>query len=92
MVNNWRIILSGDNYDAPEIRRFHLQGEATWEKDSKNRITTTSIVGTEEDGKVIVTRSGSRYYLGEPEHTGICTLEEMIAVYPWGLYPLVPLK
>jgi hypothetical protein len=84
VVENWRIILSGDDYDAPEIRRFHLQGEASWE-DGEKKLTSSSIVGSEKDGNqdVIITRSGTRYYLGKPEHNGIRSLEEMRQIYPW---------
>ena len=68
-VDQWRIILSGDAYDAPEIRRFHLQGVATWIKGEENKLTSSPIVGVEElNGKeVVLTRSGSRYQLGKPE-------------------------
>lgn len=66
IVDNWRIILSGDEYTAPERRRFHLQGIALWKDDGLDRITTSPIVGSEDNGQVMVTRSGSRYKLGQP--------------------------
>lgn len=75
VVKNWHIVVSGDEYTAPEITRFHLQGEATWIQGPENRITTSPIVRSE--GFTVVTRSGSRYELGQPESWTTKTLAEM---------------
>jgi len=80
VVENWRIIVSGDCYNAPEVRRFHLQGEATWIEGDENKLTSSPIVG-ELDGAV-VTRSGSVYHLGKREFEGVCSLKEMIERFP----------
>lgn len=82
-VTNWRIIVSGDEYSAPEITRFHLQGEATWVPDYEpNKLTTSPIVGSEKDGRVLVTRSGSRYELGKPESSAVRSFKEMREAFP----------
>ena len=87
LVNFWRIILSGNDYTAPELRRFRLQGIADWLPDGENYLTTTPIVGFEEDGNVLITRSGSRYRLGEPQNKDQQTFPELIDLY-WH----IPLK
>lgn len=81
-ITRWRIIVSGDAYTAPECTRFHLQGEACWVLDENNKLTSSPIVRAEEDGRVLVTRSGSRYELDEPEHSGIRSFAEMCAAFP----------
>lgn len=80
VVNKWRIIISGDKYNAPEIRRFHLQGEATWVDPPVNKITSSPIIS--QVGNMIVTRSGSRYYLAEPENPGQANLADLVFEYP----------
>ena len=83
LLTNWRIVVSGDRYCAPEIRRFHLQGEATWVgKSEPDRLTSSPIVRAEEEGWVLVTRSGTRYDLGVSECSDTPSFEEMIAAYP----------
>lgn len=81
-LNNWRIIMSGDHYTAPELVAFHLQGELDGVPEGgPDRLTTSAI--SAQEGNVIITRSGSRYELGEPEHSGIRTLAEMVTENPW---------
>jgi hypothetical protein len=86
IINSWRIIISGNDYTAPELRRFRLQGFAGWLPDGENHLTTSPIVGSEEDGNVLITRSGNRYRLGEPE-VGQKTFNELVNEY-W----YIPLK
>lgn len=63
IVNDYRIVVSGSDYTAPELRRFHLQGIASWlPPGSPNKITSSPIVSIENG--VVTTRSGSRYVLG----------------------------
>lgn len=66
VVNDYRIVLSGSEYTAPECRRFHLQGECTWMQplagSDPQRMTSSPIVSVE--GDVVTTRSGSTYILG----------------------------
>lgn len=82
-VTKWRIIVSGDEYTAPECTRFHLQGEAVWMESWEPKcLTTSAIVGSEKDGRVLVTRSGSRYELMRPEHSGVRSFEEMRKAFP----------
>jgi hypothetical protein len=81
-VKNWRIIVSGGAYTPPECTAFHLQAElADIPEGEPNKLTTSAI--SAQEGNVIITRSGSRYELGEPEHNGIRTLAEMVVKYPW---------
>lgn len=66
LVNDYRIVVSGDEYTAPEIRRFHLQGECTWMPEGENgplKMTSSPIVSVE--GDIVTTRSGSTYKLGQ---------------------------
>jgi len=82
-VTKWRIIVSGDAYTPPECTRFHLQGIAMWAAlGEPDHITTSAIVGTEDNGRVMVTRSGSRYRLGEPLE-GSMDLSAMVEKHPW---------
>jgi len=83
IVNFWRIVISGSAYTAPELRRFHLQGLASWLPDGENCLTSSPIVGSEENGKVIITRSGSRYTLGTPFLEGQKSFEGMISGCPY---------
>jgi len=68
-VNDYRIIVSGDDYNAPEIRRFHLQGTINGEG------TTTSAL-TEVHSDHVITRSGSIYFLGT-KHAEFISWEEV---------------
>jgi hypothetical protein len=63
IVNDYRIVVSGDEYNAPEVRSFHLQGEAAWAPGPNNKLTTSPIKNI--DGDVVITRSGSVYFLGK---------------------------
>ena len=63
IVNDYRFVVSGDEYTAPECRRFHLQGVCSWlPEGSPNKMTSSPIVSVK--GRVVTTRSGSRYILG----------------------------
>lgn len=67
-VNNWKIVLSGNDYTAPECRTFHLQGEVEG-FDEGRYMTTTPIIAQKncKIGTVLVTYSGSLYLLEKPE-------------------------
>lgn len=81
VVNDYRIVLSGDEFCAPEIRNFHLQGEAAWiPAGESNKLTTSQIVSVE--GNVVTTRSGSTYILGTRAE-GFDTFAEMRQKYPY---------
>lgn len=82
VVDNWLIILTGGSYTPPELRRWRLQGIASWIEGDRNYITTSPLVDSEEDGKVLVTRSGSRYILGEPASEDQKTFDELRAESP----------
>lgn len=81
-VEAWRIIVSGSDYTPPECRRFHLQAIAPWAEDGKDHLTSSPLVGEDDNGNVLITRSGSRYRLGEPEHSGCRTFAEMRKAHP----------
>lgn len=77
IVNDYRIVVSGSDYTAPELRRFHLQGIASWlPPGAPNKLTSSPIVSI-EDG-VVTTRSGSRYVLGT-RNSDFPTWEELRA-------------
>ena len=67
VVNDYRIVVSGTEYTAPEIRRFHLQGECRWmptdDQGNPMKMTSSPIVSVK--GRVVTTRSGSTYILGK---------------------------
>jgi hypothetical protein len=67
VVNDYRIVVSGNEYTAPECRRFHLQGECSWlpaDAEGKTmKMTSSPIVSVR--GRVVTTRSGSTYILGK---------------------------
>lgn len=67
VVNDYRIVVSGDAYTPPEWRRFHLQGEATWLPPCPDggllKLTSSPIVSVK--GRTVTTRSGSTYILGK---------------------------
>lgn len=65
LLNNWSVTsFEQDAYTAPELRRFHLQGNVIEHPDFEDdhHITTSRIVG--KRGDCIVTRSGTIYELG----------------------------
>lgn len=67
LVENWVIITSGNAFTPPEYKRFHLKGKPAWlEVGSNDFMRSSPIVGSEENGQILVTRSGSRYRLGKP--------------------------
>jgi hypothetical protein len=61
VVDDYRIVVSGTEYTAPEFRRFHLQGECSWLHD-RPKMSSSPIVSVK--GRVVTTASGSRYILG----------------------------
>jgi len=63
VVENYRFILSGDDYTAPELRRFHLRGIASWA--NTGEVVTSPIVSV--NGRVVTTANGSVYVLGKRE-------------------------
>lgn len=87
-VYDWRILVSGDAYDPPEVRRFKLQGSIDTDSDN-NFITTSAIVEYGEHS--VITRSGSVYQLvGEPELGDVAenvsvyaSMAEAVAANPW---------
>ncbi len=62
LVHDYRIVVSGDEYVPPEVRRFHLQGEITIQGEVK-KMTSSPIVRVM--GDTVITRSGSTYILGQ---------------------------
>lgn len=80
ILNDYRFVVSGTEYSAPEIRRFHLQGIAEWQPAGSPRYVTTSAVVSVEGDKV-TTRSGTVYTLGTPAE-GLPTLEQLRALHP----------
>ncbi len=78
VVNDYRIVVSGSEYTAPEIRRFHLQGEVMMDGESK-KLTSSPIVSVDDD--IITTRSGSTYILGDIAE-GYDTWEKVRADHP----------
>lgn len=80
VVNDYRIVVSGDEYTAPECRRFHLQGECAWlPEGSANKMTSSPIVSIR--GRVVTTRSGSTYILGK-RADGFDTFARLRKKYP----------
>jgi hypothetical protein len=80
VVNDYRIVVSGDEFNAPEVRRFHLQGEAAWvPAGHPNKMTSSPIVAVE--GQVVTTRSGSTYILGTRAQ-GFDAFNEVRSKYP----------
>ena len=65
VVEDYRVVVSGTEYTPPEIRRFHLQGEASWlpAENGKVKLTTSAIASVK--GRVVTTASGSVYILGK---------------------------
>jgi hypothetical protein len=67
VVNDYRIVVSGTEYTAPELRRFHLQGECAWVPTEPGehtaKMTSSPIVSVK--GRIVTTRSGSTYILGK---------------------------
>lgn len=68
-LENWSIVSTQTNesYIAPEYRKRHLVGEVFdhpvfW---NGKEIETSSI--QQAEGKVVVTRTGTRYELGQPD-------------------------
>jgi hypothetical protein len=74
-VNDYRIVVSGSDYVAPEARRFHLQGEV-----GEYKLTSSPIVSVE--GNEVRTRSGSLYILGSRAE-GYETFEEVRKRHPY---------
>lgn len=81
VVGDYRVVVSGDVYVAPEMRRFHLQGEATWAlKDGVPLKITTSPIASVK-GRVVTTVSGSVYILGKRAQ-GFETFAKVRKKYP----------
>lgn len=78
VVNDYRFVVSGDEYTAPELRRFHLQGEPSWLVQG-NKMTTSPIVSVQ--GRTVTTRNGSIYVLGK-RAKGHPSFEKLRAEYP----------
>lgn len=83
IVSDYRIVVSGNEFTAPEMRRFHLQGEVEWDGEIK-KMTSSPIVSV--DDNVVTTRSGSTYILGE-RADGFDTFADVRK-----LHPAVPLN
>ena len=88
-VEKWRIVVSGTMFTAPEFRGFYLEGlikHPTIEVEKGSgmaSIKTSALVGEDADSsQVVYTQTGSRYRLGEPEHTGVRTFAEMQKAFP----------
>lgn len=80
IVNDYRIVLSGDEYTAPECRRFHLQGECAWiHSTPANKMTSSPIVSVK--GRMVTTRSGTIYILGKRAE-GFQTFSQMRKKHP----------
>lgn len=75
VLNDYRIVVSGDEFNAPEIRRFHLQGELH----NGMKATTSPIVSVDDD--IVTTRSGSTYILGT-RAAGFKSWDELRAKHP----------
>lgn len=82
VVNDYRIVVSGDVYTAPELRAFHLQGEATWAKGENGKfLKMTSSPIASVKGRVVTTASGSTYILGKRAE-GYETFRQVRAKHP----------
>jgi hypothetical protein len=72
-LDNWSVVNDGDPYKAPEQQESRLHGNAFGHPrfDDGKTITTSAILT--KDGDLILTRSGSRYELGDidPEYEKI---------------------
>lgn len=80
VINEYKMVVSGNVYQAPEIRRFFLQGIAGWiEGDEPCYVLTSPVVKVE--GNVVTTRSGSRYVMGT-KHPESQTFEELRKDHP----------
>lgn len=84
-IENWSIIVSGDQYTAPELRTQHLNGFVKNHPRLKPQVVTTSrIVGRR--GELVVTSSGSQYKLGaaRPEYEAKypAAAERLLATLP----------
>lgn len=70
---------TADPYHAPELGKVYLSGLATGHPryPERHAVTTSRIVGVlADDPKVVVTRSGRRYRLGEPKADWLAWLAE----------------
>lgn len=80
VVNDYRFVVSGTEYSAPEIRSFHLQGIAEWIPKGSPRHMTSSPVVSFVDG-IVITRSGTQYVLGTPAD-GFPSFGELLEKHP----------
>lgn len=64
-LEDWGVVGHDDPYTAPECRKYRLHGKVYGHPRFKDgdSVTTSSIDKTE--GKLILTRSGSKYELGK---------------------------
>lgn len=71
-LNKWGITTTSNPFTAPECSRIHLVG---FRDDDNRRVITSPIMKVE--GRIITTRSGSTYFLGEPDSEYLAYLEEI---------------
>jgi hypothetical protein len=73
-VINYRFIVSGTVFTAPEGQSLFLQAALLGEGKDGNHITSSKVIRfyiNEDDEEVVVTQSGSHYQLcGEPAEEG----------------------
>ena len=83
-LEEWAVVANGDGFTAPELATFSLVGRvygddrhdpATGHFEDGHRIRTSYIVASE--GRVVTTRSGTRYELGKPSPSYLAYLRDL---------------
>lgn len=66
-LENWELFSDCGAYTAPEEWHYHLSGNVYGHPSFEDGllVTTSRIVGTDVDRKVVLTKSGSEYELGD---------------------------
>lgn len=66
-LENWSLMATGDCYTAPELRSRSLHGQVYNHPNfpAGHWILTSTVLSVEKER--VVTKSGSRYMLGQPE-------------------------
>lgn len=71
-IENWKVVVRGDSYIAPELMDQCLHGNVFGhpKKPDGSEVTTSAIVGWDANTRTVITKSGTHYLCGEidPEY------------------------
>jgi hypothetical protein len=71
-IQNWAMVFSGNDYTAPEVQTQIIQGDVYGNPNFPDGtfIHTSIIIQMDIKRRYVITRSGSKYYLGrmKPEY------------------------